>query len=318
MDEPTLAMGNQKPLTGYTKEEVTQISKAEEAFMGMMKGQGFDNFEVTLDPLYDYMGMDIARQRKRLGGNMAIAQAVFSRKQRDKLRSLIGPDLVFIVLNMTKECQSKRVRGRHGDSFGTDFIDILIKYAELCEPAGDDEENAFNVSITEDMTRDDVLTQIMDIAEKCSLRKKSPLQSGFWYNKKLSPYVTIVSGEDIQTKSIICLDFPDVNPLHKGKWIYGDFGPAHELVVKATGIDRYNIQMDSFVGKLLGVLNSEGNLIQYLGMSHALESIKLLNEAEIEHLKDDRDPCDEPKCKYVPQPDKPGKIVWLSGKYLVK
>ena len=318
MDEPTLAMGNQKPLTGYTKEEVTQISKAEEAFMGMMKGQGFDNFEETLDPLYDYMGMDIARQRKRLGGNMAIAQAVFSRKQRDKLRSLIGPDLVFIVLNMTKECQSKRVRGRHGDSFGTDFIDILIKYAELCEPAGDDEENAFNISITEDMTRDDVLAQIMDIAEKFSLRKMSPLQSGFWYNEKLSPYVTIVSGEDIQTKSIICLDFPDVNPLHKGKWIYGDFGPAHELVVKATGIDRYNIQMDSFVGKLLGVLNSEGNLIQCLGMSHALESIKLLNEAEIEHLKDDRDPCDEPKCKYVPQPDKPGKIVWLSGKYLVK
>ena len=122
VDEPTLAMGNQKPLTGYTKEEVTQISKAEEAFMGMMKGQGFDNFEVTLDPLYDYMGMDIARQRTRLGGNMAIAQAVFSRKQRDKLRSLIGPDLVFIVLNMTKECQSKRVRGRHGDSFGTDFM----------------------------------------------------------------------------------------------------------------------------------------------------------------------------------------------------
>ena len=76
----------------------------------------YDAVEETLNPLYDQMSNHVMIQRKRLGGDMAIAQAVFSRRQRDKLRKIIGPDLVFIVLNMTKECQMKRIQGRHGDS----------------------------------------------------------------------------------------------------------------------------------------------------------------------------------------------------------
>ena len=98
---------------------------------------------------------------------MAIAQAIFCRRQRDKLREIIGPDLVFIVLNMTKECQKKRIQGRHGDSgMLEEFMRVLVKYAEMCEPAGDDEENAFNLTITENMNRDDVIKEVLDILQK--------------------------------------------------------------------------------------------------------------------------------------------------------
>ena len=124
----------------------------------------YDAVEETLNPLYDQMSNHVMIQRKRLGGDMAIAQAVFSRKQRDKLRKIIGPDLVFIVLNMTKECQMKRIKGRHGDSpMLEEFMRVLVKYAEMCEPAGDDEENAFNVTISEDMSKDDVVKKVLEV-----------------------------------------------------------------------------------------------------------------------------------------------------------
>ena len=92
----------------------------------------FDNVEESLNPMYKHMASHVVMQRKRFGGSMAIAQAVFSRTQRDKLRKIIGPDLVFIVLNMTKECQRKRIKGRHGDTMPDSFLEILYKYAELC------------------------------------------------------------------------------------------------------------------------------------------------------------------------------------------
>ena len=134
-------------------------------FKEMMAGK-FDNLEVALQPMYENMAKSVKKQKERLGGNMAIAQAVFTRSQRDSLRKLVGPDLVFIVLNMSKECQIKRVKGRHGDTLGDQFMNILIKYAELCEPAEYDEENAYNVMITDDMNRDDVLQKIIEIVQK--------------------------------------------------------------------------------------------------------------------------------------------------------
>ena len=137
----------------------------------------YDAVEETLNPLYDQMSNHVMIQRKRLGGDMAIAQAVFSRRQRDKLRKIIGPDLVFIVLNMTKECQMKRIKGRHGDSnMLEEFMRVLMKYAEMCEPAGDDEENAFNVTISEDMSKDDVVKKVLEIVNNLDKKARILLQ----------------------------------------------------------------------------------------------------------------------------------------------
>ena len=136
--------------------------------------------EENLNPLYDQMSKHVMIQRKRIGGDMAIAQAVFSRRQRDKIREIIGPDLIFIVLNMAKECQKKRIQGRHGDSgMLEEFMRVLVKYAEMCEPAGDDEENAFNVTISEDMSKDDVVKKVLEIVNSLDKKAKILLQSCF-------------------------------------------------------------------------------------------------------------------------------------------
>ena len=154
-------MSKQTPLKGVSKEVVTALKSATEIWKQMEQGIfDKDAIEKTCLPFYEVMGKDITKQFKRLGGNWAIAQAIFSCNQRDFLRKVIGPRLVFIVLNMTKECQLKRVKARHGDAMAEAFMGILTGYSELMEPAREDEENAYNVYITEDMSPQDVIEHL--------------------------------------------------------------------------------------------------------------------------------------------------------------
>ena len=69
-------------------------------------------------------------------------------------------------MNLTKGCQEKRVRERHGDSAGGEFGSALAKMFDMYEPAGEDEEGACNVAVTEDMSREDVLKRVLETIAK--------------------------------------------------------------------------------------------------------------------------------------------------------
>ena len=88
------------------------------------------------------------------------------RKSRDMCRELIGPDVTFIVMNLTKSCQKKRLEHRHGDGMGDDFPETLNKMFDAFEPAGEDEEGAHNVMVDEDMSPDDVLKLVLEVIAK--------------------------------------------------------------------------------------------------------------------------------------------------------
>ena len=137
---------------------------ASQEFKKMMKGN-FDNYADKLQPLYKNMGHDIVEQSKRLGGDMIIAQAVFSRDQRDYLREIVGSKLIFLVFNMNKDCQMKRVTQRT-PGIGEKYLQILYNYAEKCEPAAKDEINTYNLTITEEMTREDVKKTVLEFVLK--------------------------------------------------------------------------------------------------------------------------------------------------------
>ena len=158
---------NALSLQGMSLEQIKIIESAGKAFEAAQQGQ-FDGLEEKWGPMYQEMGKDIARQRKRLGGDWAIAQAVFTRAQRDALRKIIGPDLVFIVLQMTKDCQKKRLLARHGtdDPSTEEFVKVLNDIYDLYDSAEDDEENAYNIMITEDMSIDDVMEKVLEIVNK--------------------------------------------------------------------------------------------------------------------------------------------------------
>ena len=281
-------------------------------FEEVKKGRFDDGIADAFQPMYDNMAEDISKQSKRLGGKMAVAQALYSRKQRDSMRKILGPECIFIVLNMSHDCQKKRVLGRHGDGMNKEFLDMMIKMAAMYEPAGADEENAYNVDITEDMNREDVIQKILDIVSQ--LEKKMPWKNGSWYNHALRSMFHTVVGESVIGKNMICFDHPETKPFFTGSWTSGDFGPVKPEVGKITGAKNYNIEFDAAMGKCHGVLNKAGTRIHYLGFSKNVEVLEWLNADEIEQLKEDRDPADAPICSYFePKPNNPGKIVWLSG-----
>ena len=74
--------------------------------------------------------------------------------------------MTFLVMNLTKSCQKKRLKARHGDEPAGGFGDQLNKMYDLYEPAGEDEEGSYNVMINEDMSPDDVLNNVLDIIAK--------------------------------------------------------------------------------------------------------------------------------------------------------
>ena len=94
----------------------------------------------------------IAAERKRLGGDWAVAMGVPTREHRDMIKEILGSDLVFVILGMTRDTTLKRLQGRHGageDARG--LIDALIKLHNTFEPAGDDEINAVDIIINLEM-----------------------------------------------------------------------------------------------------------------------------------------------------------------------
>ena len=160
-EEPSLAaFSKQKFLKGVPQERIDVCVEAEGEFMALVEGREYDAKKINL--MYSMMAENIIRERKRIGGDWAIAQAVPTRTYRDYIRKLLGPDLIFVVLHMTKEDQEARIKARHGDE-ESHMNDMLLKCYDVFEPASPDEPNALDVLVTPAMTRDDVVNKVLQM-----------------------------------------------------------------------------------------------------------------------------------------------------------
>ena len=147
----------------YNQDVSEEVIKAAKSWIGVEDDINNKNWEVVEEkctPMLNQSAYDILKQRKRIGGNWSVDFAVFSRKQRDGLRKILGSDLIFIILNMTKQCQEKRLIDRHGND--KEIIDLLKMLHTMYEPGENDEENTYNVTITEDMCPEDVVQKILE------------------------------------------------------------------------------------------------------------------------------------------------------------
>ena len=120
----------------------------------------------------------ILAQKKRLGGDFAVARATPTRYYRTLLRKVLGPDLVFIVLNLDSECGEARLRARHPRPQDQTFVDMLKKMHGFYEPAGEDEENAFNITVSKDMTPKDVMEKAVQIIDALDRRGSHATEKG--------------------------------------------------------------------------------------------------------------------------------------------
>ena len=59
----------------------------------------------VISDFFTAMAEDITKERARIGGDWVVAFAVPDIASRNFLRKLLGPDLVFVVLELTPELQ---------------------------------------------------------------------------------------------------------------------------------------------------------------------------------------------------------------------
>ena len=91
---------------GLTREFIDEINEAKREF-GKRKPE-----EVNFNEFKSFFGLiakDVDVQKKRIGGNFAVAHAVNNEEMRECIRQIV-PDVIFITLTLTKESQRKRIQ----------------------------------------------------------------------------------------------------------------------------------------------------------------------------------------------------------------
>ena len=156
-EEPSLATMKQKPLKDIPKERLDAVKNGTSEFLKLIGGGEYDYQKIA--EYYSVLCKDIQKERLRIGGNWVVAQAIPLKSFRDHIRQELGPDLIFVVLHMSKEEQTERLVGRHGEA-GRAFIG---KLTALAEPEASAEENAINVTVTSTMSRKDVVEKILEM-----------------------------------------------------------------------------------------------------------------------------------------------------------
>jgi len=158
--DPSMAQMKQRKLIGEGVDERRALaakgSKAHE-----LRCAGEEYNEKDLEESFQAMCEDIMRQKKRVGGDWAVACVLDYKKLRKLVRGWMGPQLQIVVLDMSLEEQMERVRKRHG---GDERVADLAKAIyDLSEPAGEEEPNTIDLKVSLDMTPEDVVLKILEL-----------------------------------------------------------------------------------------------------------------------------------------------------------
>ena len=158
VSEPSLATLKQKPLVNIPQDRIDAVTDGMEGLLPMLKGEDYNKSKLEI--YYSALCKNIKAEKKRLGGDWVIAQAVPSRYFRDYIKKELGFGAIFVVLNMSKEDQKDRLSKRHvGDQSAVNW---LSKMYDVFKPAEKDEEQAINIQITNNMSREEVVQKILD------------------------------------------------------------------------------------------------------------------------------------------------------------
>lgn len=163
--EPSNVMFTQKHLKNVQQERTDTAVDGLNNFLSMGDENG-SCFE-KMCKFYKAIAEDVSKEQKRVGGDFVVAHAVPTRKARDYIRTLFGNNLTFVVLHMSKEDEIKRIKTRHGEGEAADsVVAMLTKLYDMYEPATEEEPNSINVVVTDSMSREDVVKEILRCLEK--------------------------------------------------------------------------------------------------------------------------------------------------------
>jgi len=162
---PSVSARVNKALKGVPKEDVKALIDSHKMVGNIFrKDYTKEQFSNDLKPQMEYYLRNIKKQHERLGGDFALAWSSITRAQREFCKKILGPNLVFICLEMDTKCQEERLKKRHPDEKET--VKWLKQVAKFSEPAGDSEENVHAVWINNKMSEDEVVEKVLTITRK--------------------------------------------------------------------------------------------------------------------------------------------------------
>jgi len=113
---PTMAQDSQRHLTGEGKEERKAVcEKAVKWWEKTLfkKETPTDEDEAACDDLMDLLAENILSERRRIGGDWVVAGCLCRTKERNRIRSKFGQDILMVHLQMSEEDVTKRLAARH-------------------------------------------------------------------------------------------------------------------------------------------------------------------------------------------------------------
>ena len=158
-DEPTNAVELQKRLKGIPQDVVDAITKGNEAFNAMRRGQNY-KFEDVIRR-FDAQCANIANERRRIGGDWVIASGIYDKELRNRVVKNLGPDIVIVGLEIDREEQRRRLEKRHGDNGGYHWWRNFDHWVyNLFKPIEATENNAIKIDVSGNTSREEIARDI--------------------------------------------------------------------------------------------------------------------------------------------------------------
>ena len=105
------------------EERQSLIKRTKNLWDDLMHGRDYDK-ELMIE-YHDELAKDVAREKKRIGGDFAVASVLISADVRAHMRKILGPQLVIVCLTMPQADKRERVLKRHdGDVTSADMMDV--------------------------------------------------------------------------------------------------------------------------------------------------------------------------------------------------
>ena len=163
---PTLEVRQQRPLKGYSFESMKVILPGATEWSKIIKFLDYDSQLVS--NLYREMARFILKEKKRIGGDWVVAQAVPTRQMRDAIKEVLGDQCTFLTLCLSEEANAQRVEERFSGAkskAAEDMKKMCIKMYRLFESVEVNESHAFNLIVEPDMDISQVTETILKVTQ---------------------------------------------------------------------------------------------------------------------------------------------------------
>ena len=130
--------------------------------------------------------------------------------------------------------------------------------------------------------------------------------------------ITEVRGNTTYFRNLVELDYPDIDGTKgmTGSWTFGKFKETLKEIEEKTGAKHYDLEIVAMGGrfKSYGVIAEDGKSVTVCGMMGDVAELLWMSPEKQKDILGSRkheDSIIPPEAKV--QPEKPGKVLWLSG-----